>query len=247
MKRTIIGVCIFSIAMAALEGAVVVYLRALYYPEGFTVAFRLIDEAIIEVELLREISTIVMLLAIGYIAGNTFKDQFAYFILAFAIWDISYYAWLKIFIDWPTSLLEWDILFLIPFTWLSPVLAPLICSVAMIILAFVLLWSYRGVMPVVWLFLIAGSATILYTFLEDYGRLIVENGLLQEYPYLLHNEKFLQAAGAFLPAGFHWNLFGSGMMLLGMAVFIQFRSISKDKAAAITPAKAAVREDTHLG
>ncbi len=47
-------VAVFAIAMAALEGAVVVYLRALYYPGEFTVAFRVIDEKILLVELVRD-------------------------------------------------------------------------------------------------------------------------------------------------------------------------------------------------
>src|SRR5690349_14247608 len=115
--KTFVVVCMFSIAMAALESAVVVYLRALYYPDGFSVAFRLIDESIVKVELLRELATIIMLLAIGQLAGKTFNERFAYFLLSFAVWDIFYYGWLKVLIDWPSTLLDWDILFLIPFTW----------------------------------------------------------------------------------------------------------------------------------
>ena len=104
--RTCAWVCIFSIAMAALEASVVVYLRALYYPEGFTVAFKIIDEAIIKVELLRELATLIMLLSVGYLTGHNFKDRLAYFLLSFAIWDIFYYAWLKMLIDWPSSIME---------------------------------------------------------------------------------------------------------------------------------------------
>jgi len=56
--------------VAALEGAVVVYLRALYYPAGFTVALRMIDTQILAVEITRELATIVMIAAIGYLTGS---------------------------------------------------------------------------------------------------------------------------------------------------------------------------------
>lgn len=221
--RAFVWVCIFSIAMAALESAVVVYLRALYYPAGFSVAFKLIDEDIIKVELLRELATLIMLLSVGYLAGRSFKDRLAYFFLAFAIWDIFYYAWLKVLIDWPSSIMEWDILFLIPFTWLGPVLAPLLCSVTMIVLALVLLSDARPVYTPVWGFLIGGSLLILYTFMEDYGRLIIENGLLSEYPELLKNPDFLRLASEFFPQRFNWLVFSLGELLLLAGIYIQYR------------------------
>src|SRR5882757_7701885 len=107
--KTLLVVIGFSIAMAALESAVVVYLRALYYPDGFTVALKLIDQKIVLIEIAREGATVVMLAAIAYLTAKDFKNRFAYFLMAFAIWDIFYYVWLKVFIDWPSSLLEWDI------------------------------------------------------------------------------------------------------------------------------------------
>ena len=223
IARTFAGVCIFSIAMAALESAVVVYLRALYYPGGFTVAFKVIDENIIKVELLRELATLIMLLSVGYLAGKTFKHRVAFFFLAFAIWDIFYYAWLKVLIDWPSSIMEWDILFLIPFTWLGPVLAPLLCSVTMVVLALVFLGDSKPVYTPVWGFLVGGSMLILYTFMEDYGRLIIENGLLSEYPELLKNPDFLRLASAFFPQRFNWFVFSLGELLLLAGIYIQHR------------------------
>ena len=110
--KTVGVVSIFSAAMAALEGAVVVYLRALYYPDAFTVSFKIIDSNILLVEIVREVATLIMLLAVAYVAGKNFRERFAYFLLSFAVWDILYYGWLKVFIDWPSSFFDWDILFL---------------------------------------------------------------------------------------------------------------------------------------
>ena len=225
-KKTFAVVCIFSVAMAALESAVVVYLRALYYPDGFSVAFRLIDAHIIQVELLRELATLVMLVTIGYLAGKSFAERMAYFLLSFAVWDIFYYGWLKVLIDWPASIMEWDILFLIPFTWLGPVLAPILCSLTMILLSLVLLRHNRAVPPLVWSCLIGGSLLILCTFMVDYGRLIIANGFADDYPLLLQNPDFLDVASGFLPQSFNWVVFAFGEILLLAGIFFQHSGIT---------------------
>jgi hypothetical protein len=222
--KTIWAVCIFSVAMAALESAVVVYLRALYYPEGFTVAFKLIDESIVKVELLREIATLVMLAAIGYIAGKNPKDRFAYFLLSFAVWDIFYYAWLKVLIDWPASLLDWDILFLIPFAWLGPVLAPLLCSITMIGLAIVVLFNPKPIQRLVWTLLAVGSSLILFTFLQDYGWIIMNNGFMPDYANLLRNNDFIKLASGYIPGSYNWPVFLLGEVFLLAGVFCQYAS-----------------------
>lgn len=214
MYKTIWVVVIFSIAMAALESAVVVYLRALFYPDGFTVALKLIDQRILLVELAREAATLVMLMGIGGLAGINFKDRFAYFLLSFAVWDIFYYVWLKAFIDWPSSMLEWDILFLIPFTWLGPVLAPVICSVTMILLALVILHSGKPLTRGLWVLLTTGSLIILFTFLKDYGSIIISNGFLRDYAFLLQNKDFLAIATTYIPQSYSWGYFALGEILI---------------------------------
>ncbi|MBK6833902.1 MAG: hypothetical protein IPG89_06345 [Bacteroidetes bacterium] len=65
-----------------------------------------------------------MLVGAGIIAGKTRLTRFAYFIIAFAIWDIFYYVFLYVLLQWPESLFTWDILFLVPVPWTGPVIAP---------------------------------------------------------------------------------------------------------------------------
>jgi hypothetical protein len=217
----VIGVItIFSVAMAALEGAVVVYLRALYYPEEFTVAFKMIDEHVLLIELAREMATIVMLLTIGYLAGKNWGERFAFFLLSFAVWDIFYYAWLKVFIDWPSSFLDWDILFLVPITWIGPVAAPIICSLTMIILATLLLHLQIEKInsKLTWLFLIGGCSLILFTFIRDYGSLILSNGFLTDYSNLMTNSDFLALASTLKPKPYAWNIFIAGEFLIVLAM-----------------------------
>ena len=121
VKKTLCVVTVFAVAMGFLEAAVVVYLRLHFYPNGFSFPLAVIPDNILLVEVVRELATIVMLAAIGWLAGQGFLLRFSFFSLAFGIWDISYYIFLKITLDWPASLLTDDILFLIPLPWVGPV------------------------------------------------------------------------------------------------------------------------------
>lgn len=231
LARTGILIVIFSVAMAALEAAVVVYLRELYYPDVFTVNFKLVDENIVMVEIVREMATLVMLAAIGYIAGKRFKDRLAWFLLSFAIWDIFYYAWLKVFIDWPSTFLDWDILFLIPITWIGPVAAPLICSFTMIVLGLVLLRWDPSIPKKVWALILGGVVLILFTFIRDYAALIIAHDLIAEFPNLLHHELFLKKAAELVPKPYLWSIFwmGQGMLLAGIFLLLKNRGLRSEK------------------
>ena len=91
-NSTILWLTIFGIAMGFLETAVVIYLRRIYYPDGFKFPLVEIENGILSVEILREVATIIMLFAIGFLAGKTKLQRFAFFIYSFAIWDIFYYV-----------------------------------------------------------------------------------------------------------------------------------------------------------
>ena len=137
-KLIILG--IFAIAMGFLETTLVVYLRRIFYNGGFDFPLKgFTDPNIIAIEWIREIATIVMLVTIGLLAGKKFYEKLSYFIYAFAIWDIFYYIFLKILLNWPASFLTWDVLFLIPWPWIGPVLAPIMCAILMIITAIMII------------------------------------------------------------------------------------------------------------
>lgn len=168
----LIWVSIFSIAFAVVESAVVIYLRQIYYPNGFHFPLSIIPLKMLGVELFREFATLVMLVSIGVLAGKNLWERFAYFMFSFGMWDIFFYAWLKVLIHWPASLFEWDILFLIPLPWIGPVIAPVIISVILILSAITILSIYdknRTFTPPLssWIFTLAGTAMILYSFMKD--------------------------------------------------------------------------------
>jgi len=134
-KFKILGVGIFVVAMAYLEATVVVYLRALYYPEGFFFPLKMIPTKMAFVEVGREVATIVMLFSIAFIVGKKLKDKAAYFFLSFGIWDIFYYVWLWVLLRWPGGFFDLDLLFLIPVPWIGPVAAPILISILFITVA----------------------------------------------------------------------------------------------------------------
>ncbi len=124
----------FAIAMAWMESAVVLYLRTLlnrmdpYQPNPLPEIGGLAGA-----ELVREAATLIMLALVGWLAGRTWRSRLGYFLLAFGIWDIFYYIFLVPLTGWPNSLLDWDILFLIPLPWWGPVLAPVLIAVLMVV------------------------------------------------------------------------------------------------------------------
>jgi hypothetical protein len=172
LKRFLI-VVIFSIAFGYIEAAVVVYLRAIFHPDGFTfpLAFAIASSSrhILLTEIGREAATIVIILTGCRLFGRNRQQRFAYFLTIFAVWDIFYYVWLKVILDWPASITDWDILFLIPVTWASPFWAPVLISIMMLIFAVIILYRDSIGRPLKvtaldWLLFIAASLIVVVSF-----------------------------------------------------------------------------------
>jgi len=227
-RTVLIWISIFSIAMAFLESSVVVYLREIMYPEGFSFPLATFEGHLAVTEILREISTLVMLASVAFIAGRAFSRSLAWFVYSFAIWDIFYYAFLKLLIDWPSSFLDWDILFLLPVTWTGPVLSPLLVCVLMISLAGVILYySYRGVYTRLkaseWLILIAGALVVVVSFTWDYSGYILERYSLSDIWNMPLDGSLLEYAAGYIPRSFNWWLFGAGNLVVVSAIILIYR------------------------
>ena len=215
---------IFAAAMAFLESSVVVYLRALYYPEGFVFPLKMMDERILVTEIIREAATIVMLFTIGVIAVKNWLSRFAIFIYCFAIWDIFYYIYLVLLLGWPSSFFTWDLLFLIPVTWVGPVLAPVINSLTMILLA-VLILQYKSkdesfrVNFYEWLLLITGSLIVIFAYTQPYITYIHEKFSFFQIFHFQGNQDLMKYAAAFIPVKFNWIIFSLGQLLFFRAIY----------------------------
>jgi len=208
---------LYSISMAMLEAAVVIYLRIIFFPSHFDLPTSPIPPVIMGAELSRELATIIMLVCIAYFAGHNKASRFAWFLISFAIWDIFYYVFLYLFLQWPSSILGWDILFLIPVPWYSPVLSPIIVSLCMIVFAALILFAQTKTYIIRTnlrerLIMLAGCMVILFTYTYDF--------IL--YAHKMHiNIRF--AFTMFTPESYNWALFGIGigLTLTGVASYYQ--------------------------
>lgn len=177
---------LFAIAMGYLESAVVVYLRGLIYPDGFAFPLRDIPVRIIIIELFRELSTMVMIVAVAALSGKKLWERFGFFIFIFGVWDIFYYICLKATLNWPSTIFDWDILFLIPAPWIAPVIAPVLISVLMIYVGVSITNLFRKgfvFIPtlVTWIMAILATASILFSFMRDYDAMF---SMQMPQPYL---------------------------------------------------------------
>jgi len=153
LKRLLVAI-VFSIAFGYIESAVVVYLRAIFHPNGFTFpmdVFALTAQGrqLLLTEIGREVATLALILTAAWLFGKNRREHAAYSMLIFAVWDIFYYVFLKVLLDWPATLTDWDILFLIPVAWASPVLYPVLVSVAMFAVAVGILYRNARDRPLV--------------------------------------------------------------------------------------------------
>ncbi|MEN8125415.1 MAG: hypothetical protein ABFR32_09830 [Bacteroidota bacterium] len=134
---------VFGIAMAHLEGVVVVYLRKILgvkNAQSNKESLKNFSKQYIFIEKTREVATIVMLVVLAILVGETWLDGIIVFLWTFAFWDLFYYLSLYILIKWPSKLTEIDVLFLIPRPWIAPVWFPIgISSITILIIAVLLL------------------------------------------------------------------------------------------------------------
>ena len=170
----ILWISVFGAAFGFVESSVVVYLRSIYYPDGFTFPLRVMGTSHHTLEILREVATIIMLASAGTLAGRLPWERAGYALVAFGVWDIFYYVWLTALLGWPPSWSTPDVLFLIPYPWIAPVLAPLIVSALMITFGIIMVLliarqytCHPG--PAGWALGGVGVAVVLFTFLADLG------------------------------------------------------------------------------
>ncbi|HEY4694566.1 MAG TPA: hypothetical protein VIH52_01220 [Candidatus Nanoarchaeia archaeon] len=159
--KTILLVIIFAIAFAFVEASVVVYLRHLLgagfnppqvskgqilflipgiaFLDPKTAVSVIRESEILRIEQFREAATLVILASVAFLTAKNWWQRLAYFLLAFGVWDIFYYMFLRLTIGWPRSLADLDIFFLLPFPWVGPVITPVAISALLILTSFIIL------------------------------------------------------------------------------------------------------------
>ena len=176
---TAVVVLVFGIAMGFLEAAVVVYLRAALGIVPSNVPAH--DPATLgtfeAIEVARELATLVMIAAVGWLAGRTRLERLAWAAVAFGTWDIVYYLGLRVAIGWPPSFDTWDVLFLVPVAWVGPVWAPVVVSASLMVVGLTAARHLRAGRPVVVgpvraIGALAGGSLVIVSFLVDTNRVL---------------------------------------------------------------------------
>ena len=191
------GILLYAIAMAYLEAAVVVYLRAaLGVPTGTIFPIDLSPAAMPFgwIEVGREGATLVMIGGVAWLAGRSPLERLAWAGVVFGVWDIGYYAWLWVISGWPPSVGTWDLLFVLPAPWAGPVWAPIAVSAGLIGFGLACTGRLRSGGPVRFGkrhlgALLLGGAVVIASFLTNAG-LVLDGGT---------------------PTSFAWPIFAVGM------------------------------------
>ena len=193
--------------MGLFEAVLVIHLRSLYYPDDPLSLFplALLSERDLTLELMREAATVLMLVAVAVLAARGFVRRFAAFLLLFGLWDLFYYAWLKLLLGWPTRWGEWDVLYLIPWPWFGPWITPALIA---------LLFAGWGAWMLISTRERRTSGTALVIFSAGAG-LGLAAFLLPGWPLVSGGEA---AVDGFTPTDFPWHLYlpGYGLMALGL-------------------------------
>ena len=192
----------FAIAMAWVEAASVFYIRALVDRiEPYQADPLPMNGALGNVELWREAATLVMIATLGMLAGRTWRHRAGYAALAFGVWDIFYYVFLRLISGWPRTLLDWDILFLLPLPWWGPVLAPVTIALLMILWGTLATQSDDGAADARWAWALASAGIVLAlaVFMTDAWRALPDG-----------RDAVLQV----LPDDFNWPLFWVAFLLM---------------------------------
>ncbi|MEA3316695.1 MAG: hypothetical protein U9R54_01935, partial [Bacteroidota bacterium] len=217
-NKRILWITIFAITMGIFEAAIVIYLRALYYPTGFDFPLIPIDNTIAITEIIREFASLIMLLSVAILTGKNLSQRFAMFIYSFAIWDIVYYIFLKLILNWPESFFSWDILFLLPVTWTGPVISPIVISLIMILLALVInKFNKKKHFSLIinkyeCLLLIGGAFVVFLSFIWDYSKYLISN--FNEIKSVSFTDKLFNLSVKYIPQKFNWILFFVGVAIL---------------------------------
>jgi len=235
LNRVLVALVLFGVGFGYVEAAVVVYLRAICEPirrevlagEPHDEVFPTLTLADLEAagpeylhvlytELGRELATMLMLAAIGLTIACNFRQWIAGFMIAFGVWDIFYYVFLRLLLGWPASLLTWDVLFLWPVPWVGPVLGPVLVAASMVVVGVVILRRESAARPVLfgrldWIAIVGGGLVIIVAFCWDF-RNVLDGGR---------------------PETFNWPLFalGEAVSLAGFTHALRLRPETQHPAS----------------
>ncbi len=204
MSKQLLWLLVWGVVFGYMEAAVVVYLREIYYPEGFAFPLVMIENRIMLTEVLREAATLLIIWATVSLTYKRLQSRFAAFFVLFGLWDIFYYIFLKLLLHWPESINTWDILFLIPVPWVGPIWSPILVSIG---------------------FIYAGTSILFHNHQNRFYYFNRRFILLELFSALLIMLSFMIPGSSMLEQNTHthfpWYLFLTGF-LIGIGVFLYY-------------------------
>jgi hypothetical protein len=205
MREKVVFLAVFAAAMAYVEAAVVIYLRALI-GGGPLFPMKDLPPALLAVEVGREGATLVMLLCAASLSARGGARRLGGFLLAFAVWDIFYYLWLYLSTGWPAGVTDWDILFLIPLPWVGPVWSVLLVCAGMLVFSAFFLRAPEDAPfapgPSGWATGVVGAVAVVATYILEWKKIGYGRGI---------------------PSGFSLAPFLLGVLLLAASGWITYR------------------------
>ncbi len=214
----------FAIAMAWLEAASVFYIRDLVGRiQPYQANPLPLDGPLGNVELWREAATLVMIAMVGALAGRTWRYRAGYAAIVFGTWDIFYYVFLRLISGWPKTLLDWDLLFLLPLPWWGPVIAPVSIALVLVVWGTLATQSVDGANDSGWTWALAcvGCGLALGVFMTDAWQALPGGR---------------RAVLRVLPTSFNWPLFFLALVLVALPALHQLMKKSRRLASRQNPA-----------
>jgi len=202
IKKQLFWLMVWGVAFAYIEAAIVVYLREIYYPDGFVFPVVIAETRMALTEVIRELATLLIIWATVNLTYQMLQSKMAAFMVIFGVWDIFYYVFLKVILNWPEALNSWDILFLIPMPWVGPVWAPIVVSIGLIYAGIaILIQNEEGHFldfgkKFILLEFIAGTIIVVSFLIPGYA--VITESVPNHFPFYLFWLGFITGFGAFL-------------------------------------------------
>ena len=196
---------VFGIAFGLIEASVAVYLRDILDIRSGQL-FPLVQDPILvehwafRIEAYREAATLLLMLAPAYLFSKRSFERFLAYGIVFGLWDLAYYGFLWVYLDWPASLFVYDVLFLFPTLWVAPVVCPI--SIALLLVVF-------GT-----LYLLIGRRRLARSPSLSQALLAILGGALVIWSFV-NNADYYMAGG--LPPQFSWLVFGIGFFVAAIS------------------------------
>ena len=114
---------------------------------------------------------------------------------------------------------------MVPVTWVGPVIAPVINSLTMILLAFIIIHFTEKngdakINKYEWMLLITGSLVIMFSYTQEYLSYMLNKFSFAEMLGISGKQEVINYACNFIPKYFNWYIFCLGELMNLSAIYL---------------------------